>query len=114
MAEEDAVTIRKQRRRERKLSETDKREYCDFNDLMPEEDNGTEDTTEASEEEKFLADKWQLTSLVLIRIHNTPRKRLFTPNEDQKDPCPMPVAFFDIQRRTDTSNSSISESNIDD
>ena len=55
-----------------------------------------------------------MTSLVLIRVHNTLRKRLFTPNEDQNDPCPIPVKFLDIMRRTDTSNSSISESNIDD
>ena len=75
---------------------------------MPEEEPGTEDTTGASEEEKFLPDKLQLASLVLLRIHNTFRKRLFTPNEDQKDPCPIPVKFLDIMRRTDTSNSFIS------
>ena len=50
--EDGTGTLRNQRRKERKLSEKDKREYCDFNDLMPEEEPGPEDTTGASEEGK--------------------------------------------------------------
>lgn len=44
--------------------------------------------TEASEETKFLPDKWLLTRDLLIRVHNKPRKEIFTPNEDPDDPSP--------------------------
>lgn len=67
-----------------------------------------------SEEEKLLPDKWLLSSQVLIRLHNIPRKRLFTPNEDPDDPCPIPLKFLDIMRRSDTSNTSLAESSIED
>ena len=58
---------------------------------------------------KYLPDKWLLTSHVLIRVHNKPRKCLFAPNEDANDPSPIPFKFLDIMRRTDTSACSLGE-----
>ena len=66
-------------------------------------DQASDADTEASEESKFLPGKWLLTRDVLIRVHNKPRLTLFTPNEDKDDPCPLPVRWLDIMRRTETS-----------
>ena len=55
-----------------------------------------------------------LTSSVLIRVHNRPRSKLFTPNEDPTDPCPLPLEYLDILRRTDTNCSALIECAIDD
>ena len=70
--------------------------------------------TEASEETKFLPDKWLLTRDVLIRVHNKPRKELFTPNEDPDDPSPLPIRWLDIMRRTQTSCPTKAEAIIED
>ena len=90
----------------------DRKEYCDFNDLMLEATEESievvrdSDSAAASEEWKFLPDKWVLTKHAVIRIHNTPRKTLFAPNENPLDPYPIPSRFLDVMRRTDTSCSS--------
>ena len=70
--------------------------------------------TEASEEKKYLPDYWLLTRHVLIRVHNTPRRKLATPNEDPNDPSPIPIRFNDIMRRTSTSSASKAEAIIED
>ena len=83
---------------------------------MPEEqvEAGADDTIGASEDEKCLPDNWLLTSHLLIRVQSTPRRRLCTPSEDPEGYRPIPLTFLDIMRRSDTSNSSLAESCIED
>ena len=77
----------KNRRKERKLSDEDHKDYCDFGDMMPEGDNGTDGTAEEVDTSLlYEPDKWILTKHVLIRQHNKPRKHLFTLNEVDSDP----------------------------
>ena len=74
----------------------------------------TDASTADDDEHKYLPDKWVLNKDVLMRIHTTPRRTLFTPNEDKNDPCPLPLAYLDIMRRSDTSQSSKAESVVED
>ena len=74
----------------------------------------SEADTEASEEKKYIPDYWLLTRHVLIRVHNTPRRTLCTPNENPDDLSPIPVRFIDIMRRTSTTCTSKAESIIED
>ena len=89
---------------------------CDFGDMMPEEDaSGTDGKTGGVDEDRLFApDKLILTRHVLIRQHNKPRKHLFTPNEVDDDPSPIPLKFLDIMRRTDTSVNSLGEFHLED
>ena len=69
---------------------------------------------ESTSSDKIIKDTWQLTASVLIRVHNTPRTKLFTPQSDPSDPCPIPIEYLDIMRRTDTSAPTKAESNLED
>ena len=67
------------------------------------EDGDKESDDESTVSEQVIKDTWQLTEEVLIRVHNTPRTKLFTPSSDPEDACPIPIEYLDIMRRTDTS-----------
>lgn len=68
-----------------------------------------EPQTEASDQEasgdappqeiKLEPDTWSITDDLLIRHHNTPRTKLFMPDEIE---CPLPLKYLDILRRTET------------
>ena len=44
-------------------------------------------------------DTWKLTSDVLIRIHNQPRRKTYVPTEAE---CPLPLTYLDVARKTET------------
>ena len=97
------------------MSAKDHKDYCDFDDMMPEEGSKSDDAVdEVDISLLYEPDKWILTKHVLIRQHNKPRKHLFTPNEVDDDPSPIPLKFLDIMRRTDTSVNSLSEFHQED
>lgn len=116
-AQDEAKFRRKERRKERKLSDKDHKAYCDFDDMMPEEEmdaSAAAQSDSADESHRYPPDKWILTSHVLIRQHNRPRKTLFTPSKDENDPSPIPIKFLDIMGRADTSCNSLSEFHLED
>ena len=92
--QEEAKIRRKENRKERKLSDKDHKDYCDFGDMMPGEEESSTDGKKdgVDEKEQYAPDKWILTRHVLIRQHNKPRKHLFTPNEVDDDPSPIPFS----------------------
>ena len=104
--------IKESKKRKATLSGKYQQEHCDFDDMMPEQDSAA--STADTGEGKYLPDQWILTRDVLMRVHNKPRKYLFTPNEDPLDPCPLPLKYFDIMRRSDTSQASKAEAGIED
>ena len=103
----------KSEKRKAKLEDKNFRaQMTDFDDLVG--GDLSEVSTADDDELKFLPDKWILNRDVLMRVHTTPRKTLFALNGDPNDPCPLPLAYLDIMRRTDTSQSSRAESVIND
>ena len=89
--QEKAKTRRKEKRKERKLSDKDHKEYCNFDDMMPDEAevSTTAQSDSADDSHKYPPDNWILTKHVLIRQHNQFRTTLFTPNADANDPSPI-------------------------
>ena len=73
----DSEVNHSHKKKRRKLTEKDRKEYCDFDDMMPESED---------ESDKFLPDRWTLTSAVLIRIHNKPRRDYSCQTRIQKIP----------------------------
>ena len=59
-------------------------------DSSDEEDGTGEKAEKAISHEP---DKWILIKHGLLRQHNTPRKHLFTPNEVDDDPSPIPTVL---------------------
>jgi len=56
-------------------------------------------------------DTWQINNDVLIRIHSTPRTKLFQPDEVD---CPIPTKYLDVMRRTETDTEHLAERHIRD
>ena len=114
--QEEAKIRRKENRKERKLSEKDHKDYCNFDDMMPDaaEASTTAQSDSADESHRLPPDRWILTEHVLIRQHNQFRTSLFTPNEDAHDPSPIPIKYLDIMRHTTTTCKSLGECMVED
>ena len=58
---------------------------------------------------------WKITGDSIIRYHNVPRQKLFTPRECVGDDvCPLPDEFMDVMRNTTTDVDSVPERYICD
>ena len=59
-------------------------------------------------------DVWEIRGQRLVRIHNTPRKHLFSPREAADDPPPWKLYDIDVMRQTKTNSDMSDEKEIDD
>lgn len=58
-------------------------------------------------------DYWERRGLFLVRVHKTPRRRLFSPAE-ATDPSPIPIDELDVLRQTKTNSDMTEEKDIED
>ena len=59
-------------------------------------------------------DTWELRGMLIVRVHRTPRLKLFVPTEDPEDPPPIPIDEIDVCRSTTTSSEMQNEKRIED
>ena len=59
-------------------------------------------------------DKWEQRGSRLVRVHTTPRRKLFCPDDVPNDPPPVPLADIDVMRTHITNSDMKDEQRIDD
>ena len=69
---------------------------------------------EEIEEPTAPADTWEQRGMLIVRVHRTPRLKLFVPTEVPEDPPPIPLDETDVCRNTKTSSEMQNEKRIED
>ena len=76
--------------------------------------NSCEELPPVIKQEPALPDTWEQRGSRLVRVHNTPRTKLFCPSDVPDSPPPIPINDIDVLRSTTTNSDMQDEKSIED